>query len=136
MHLTSLELHIPSSRGCFTMMGQTAVQHVKTPEATQLGNEMGLAHRLGVDQPQQNNGAEGTEGGNPEANLTGVSQSGASAHPGVMQQQVLGDDGVHNPHQGQRQGGDDSLLLCDDLQASTTTLQLVQELRQHRIATM
>ena len=33
-----------------------------------------------------------------------------------MQQQVLRDDGIHNPHQRQRERGDDALLLCDHLE--------------------
>ena len=65
-------------------------------------------HRLGVHQPQQNDGSKGAEGGDPEANLTSISQGGSSPNPGVVQQQVLGDDGVHNPDQGQGEGGDDS----------------------------
>ena len=72
-------------------------------------------HRLGIHQPQQNDGGEGTERGDPEANLAGISQGGASPNPGVVKQQVLRDDGVHDPHQRQRERSDDSLLLCDHL---------------------
>ena len=60
-------------------------------------NESG--YRLGVHQPQQNDSAEGTQRGDVEPNLASISESSASAYPGVVQQQVLRDDGVHNPHQ-------------------------------------
>ncbi|KAA6417671.1 MAG: hypothetical protein FRX49_12359 [Trebouxia sp. A1-2] len=56
------------------------------------------------DQPEKDDGAEGTQGGDVEADLAGISESGASPYPGVVQQQVLGNDGIHNPDQRQRQG--------------------------------